>query len=352
MKKMTVGELLDHPDLQGRISPDKKEAIIQSLSVTFKTEENPLYVRILFGLGAWFAAGFLISSMGMFFVFNNGMGSMMCGAVLLFLAISVGKAARTIFLDQLSLACAFAGNFLVLMGSAVMLRDSVILVILISHTVVLSIVYPLYNSKIYRFIAPIALAILATAEIFASEALYLLHGLITAETLCFGFLLLYERRSLLLTPLLYSAALMLPATLLFVNFMNMGVWYAEYATPLWPSSLVITAGLVYFYLHLAGGLSYFREPWLMLSISSTLLLGLFTTPGVLVALGLMIAGYAFSDRILTAMSFCFLPCFLVVFYYSMAITLAYKSAVVLGSGILLLVIRWIAGKLIPGEGGT
>jgi uncharacterized membrane protein len=72
-------------------------------------------------------------------------------------------------------------------------------------------------------------------------------------------------------------------------------------------------------------------------------LGIFTTPGILVAVGLLIAGYAFGDRILTALAYLSLPSFLVFFYYALNVDLAHKSLVIAGSGVLLLVVRWIAG---------
>ncbi|MCI5227648.1 MAG: DUF4401 domain-containing protein, partial [Candidatus Electrothrix sp. AX2] len=79
----------------------------------------------------------------------------------------------------------------------------------------------------------------------------------------------------------------------------------------------------------------------------TVLLGIFTTPGILVAIALLVTGYAFGDRILTGLAYLFLPCFLIVFYYALHIDLAYKSYVVAGSGLLLLAVRWIVQYLQP-----
>ncbi|MCI5223928.1 MAG: DUF4401 domain-containing protein [Candidatus Electrothrix sp. AR4] len=60
-------------------------------------------------------------------------------------------------------------------------------------------------------------------------------------------------------------------------------------------------------------------------------------------------GHAFGDRILTLFALLFLPCFLVVFYYALHIDLAYKSYVVAGSGLLLLIVRHILNHLRPKE---
>ncbi|MBI4777851.1 DUF4401 domain-containing protein [Candidatus Desantisbacteria bacterium] len=88
---------------------------------------------------------------------------------------------------------------------------------------------------------------------------------------------------------------------------------------------------------------------MVLAILSTILLGIFTTPGILVAIGLLVVGYTFGDRILTVLSYLFLPCFLIVFYYALNIDLAYKSWVVAGSGVILLVVHWIVKNLQPEE---
>jgi uncharacterized membrane protein len=47
------------------------------------------------------------------------------------------------------------------------------------------------------------------------------------------------------------------------------------------------------------------------------------------------------------LAYLFLPCFLIVFYYALHVDLAYKSYVVAGSGLLLLVVRQIIHYLQP-----
>jgi uncharacterized membrane protein len=160
---------------------------------------------------------------------------------------------------------------------------------------------------------------------------------------------LLKKRSESLTPLVYSAAAMLPATLLFMNLTQIDLWEIYFRIPLWPSSIVLAAGLIYLYFHLAGGWKLFREPLLILAVISTILLGVFTTPGILVAIGLLVVGYSFDDPILTELSYLFLVCFLVVFYYALGVDLAHKSWVITGSGVLLLIVRWIARRFESGD---
>jgi uncharacterized membrane protein len=177
-----------------------------------------------------------------------------------------------------------------------------------------------------------------------------MHFLVAAETIFAGTLLLLKKRRAWVEPLVYSAALMLPTTLLLMNLTHADLGRLTgqldwgFKEPLWPSSLLLTIGLIYLYFQLAGGKKLFQNSLLILAVLSTILLGIVTTPGILVAIGLLIVGYAFDDRILTGLSYLFLLCFLVVFYYTLNIDLATKSWVIGGSGVVLLIVRWISGR--------
>ncbi len=348
----TIGELLAHPKVQGLVSQEDADRIAASLGKSEQASKDPVYIRILSGFGAWFSAMFLILCLGISRMLESGTGTIIWGIIFLVAAIIIARASKAAFLSQFSLALAFAGNTLILIGAAIEIGSPDVSVILITHAVVCAVVYPLYANSIYRFLAPTALVVFATAWIVEEEAFVLMHVLIAAETFLAGILLLRKKRPPLLTPLVYSAAAMLPATLLFMNLMQVDIWRTDFNEPLWPSNILLSGGLIYLYFHLAGGLKRLREPWLILAIVSTILLGIFTTPGIPVAVGLLIVGYAFGDRILTALSYLFVPCFLVFFYYALNVDLAHKSWVIAGSGVLLLVVRWIAGHCQPKEVAT
>ena len=346
---LTIGQLLEHPKVREVISREDAERIAASLATSEQASKDPIYIRILNGIGAWFAAMFLIFFIGITKMFESGAGTIIWGIIFLVAAIIIARVSKAPFLRQISLALAFAGNTLVLVGAAVEMNTPHVSALLLVHAVVCPVVYYLYSNSIYRLLAPMALVVFATAWIIEEEVFVLMHVLIAAETLLAGILLLRKKLPPLLTPLVYSAAAMLPATLLFMNLTQIHIWRDKFSTPLWPSSILLAAGLIYLYFRLAGDLKRLREPGLICAIVSTVLLGIFSTPGILVAIGLLILGYAFGDRILMALSYLFLPCFLVVFYYALNIDLAYKSWVIASSGTLLLVVRWIAGRLRPGE---
>ncbi len=345
----TIGELLAHPMVQGFVSREEAAGIAERLAAAGQASNDPLYIRILSGIGAWFAAACFILFLAISELLGSGASAIVVGILLLGAATMLSRAGGKTFPSQLSLALAFAGNVLVVFGAAAVFERHAILAALGAHAVVCAVVYPIHVNSVYRFLAPTALAMLATAWIYEEEAFVLMHLLMAAETLFAGVGLLRKRRPPRLAPLVYSAAAMAPATILFMNLLEVDMWGPGYNEPTWPSSLLLAGALVYLYFHLAGGWKRLREPWMILAIASTILLGAFTTPGVLVAIALLVAGHAFGDRILMSMSFLFLPCFLVLFYYAMNIDLAHKSLVIAGSGALLLVVRHLAGRFPPGE---
>jgi MFS family permease len=345
----TINELLEHPNVQALISPEEARKITDHLSKTENDEKDPMYIRILIGVGAWFAAAFLLPFFIISDIVNSEEGAIICGVLLLAISCVIVQLRKGTFLEQLALALAFAGNILTVVGAAEAFSWEGITSALLMHATVCAVIYPLYPSTTYRFLAPIVLAIMATLWIIEQEAFFLIHAVIAAEMLLAGFLLLWQKCPSRLMPLAYASATTLLATLLFMNLTQVHLWRTNFSEPLWPSSLLLSGGLLYLLyllLHLAGS-KRFTEPWMMLALVVTVLLGIFTTPGILVAIALLVTGYAFGDRILTGLAYLFLPCFLIVFYYALHIDLAYKSYVVAGSGLLLLAVRWIVQYLQP-----
>ncbi len=343
---LTIEDVLTHSRVRPLLAEGDVDRILDHLRVANASEKEPVYIRILVGIGAWFAALCLILFLAVASLIDSGAGAVLWGGVMLGAAVVPGRWRRGIFVSQLSLAMAIAGNLLVLFGFAEYSGFDEIGVIVFAHAVITLLMYPLYSNSTYRFLSPTALAALVVFWIVDARVSVWFHGLAAAEIVLVGTLFLSRRRMPALEPLAYSAALMLPVVLLILNLSQAHLWRTDFNEPLWPSNLILALGLIILYLYLAG-VHHLRDSWMILAVTATLLLGVFTTPGILVAVGLLVMGYAFGDRVLSAFAFLFLPLFLVVFYYALNIDLAYKSAVVAGSGVLLLLVRKIAGWCRP-----
>lgn len=345
----TLNELLSKLSTQGKMNQSE----IERIEMSFDTEQiadDPLFIRILTGTGSWFTAAFLILFLFISKLIDSHESIFICGLIFLVIAIVISRTSKSIYLSQLSLALAIAGNILVLLGAVETVHKNELAVSIFIQAVVCAVVYPLYPSSIYRFLAPSGISILAIVWIFDKEAFGFIHVLIAAEILLAGILFLRKKRPAFLTPLAYSATTMLPLTILIMNLTQIHLWQDNFNEPLWPSCVLLSCGLVYLFIHLADGIKI-REPWLILAVSSTVFLGIFTTPGILVAIALLVMGYAFGDRILSSMSHFFMPCFLILFYYAMNIDLAHKSYIIAASGLFLLAVRWVALRIRP-EGVT
>ncbi len=90
----------------------------------------------------------------------------------------------------------------------------------------------------------------------------------------------------------------------------------------------------------AGGWGKLNSAVLRIACGGTLVLGLISAPGLLLAIGMLVLGYAKQDRILTVGGALSFPIYLFYFYYDLDLNLLHKSFILIGSGLLLLAIRF------------
>lgn len=196
----TIREILGHLDVQRLVSQKELMRIDESLDKSDQTSKDPIYMHILLGFGAWFAALFLISFCGMSHIFEDKFLTTFFGIIFLVAAIFITRVNKATFFSQLSLALAFSGNIMVLIGIANGFGTHELSVIIITQAIICVIVYPFYDNAIYRFLAPTALAVLITTWIITEKVFFLIHALVTAEAFLVGTLLFYRKRPHLLTP--------------------------------------------------------------------------------------------------------------------------------------------------------
>ena len=93
-----------------------------------------------------------------------------------------------------------------------------------------------------------------------------------------------------------------------------------------------------------GGWEGLRAGWMKWALALCFLLGALSSPGIVLAVCLLLLGYSMDDRITIALGVVFLPINIVIFYWSLDIDLAYMSWVLLTSGAALLVLRSIGRR--------
>ncbi len=103
--------------------------------------------------------------------------------------------------QRLALALALAGNILILAATLDFSHSRDGLNALMAHAVVCTVVYALFPSAVYRFLAPILLATLCVVWIVCKDLAMLFHGLVGLEMLLVGYLFLQKRLPAALRPL-------------------------------------------------------------------------------------------------------------------------------------------------------
>ncbi|MGB0583276.1 MAG: DUF4401 domain-containing protein, partial [Limisphaerales bacterium] len=125
---------------------------------------------------------------------------------------------------------------------------------------------------------------------------------------------------------------------LFFNIWQVTTWQQQWEHSLLPTSAVLTIALSLLVWQ-AAKQNNLDQPHLLGLIVASFVLGILTTPGVLIAIGLLVLGHLNNDSRLTKIAHAFLAASLWFYYYRMDVDLAYKSYVVAASGILLLAVR-------------
>lgn len=338
----TVREMADGWQSRGYLDDSGRAALESWLKDRREETPDPVYIRILIGIAAWAAAVCFIAFLSLLRLVDPDEPSMLLwGLLFLAGAVILRRVGRRVFPVQLALAFGSAGNALVVAWGGFEYHHSLGAVgslALFQALVCLAMYWP-YRETVFRFLSPlIALAFATTWVLNENDLGFLLHVLIGLETLGVGLILAGGRGGRPMVPLGYACAAAGPASIILFSVVP------GLHIPVWPTSALVSLGVIWLFTWAAGGADRARHEWLAIAAAATVLLAVFTTPGIPAALGILTLGYARRDRPLLALGFLFLPVFIVVYYYSLNVDLAYKSYVLAGSGLVLLAARFVIGR--------
>lgn len=344
-KAETVSRQVDILRSTGELSPKELETIAIRLQEYAEEAEEPLFVRALLGAGAWSAA--ILTMLSVQFVLQ-GKGLLFCGVALLVLAVGLSRAGKGIFVYQLTLALAVVGNIGILVGAASILPGELLPAMTTLQFALCLILYPLLSNAAFRFAAPVSAVGLVAAWIAETGTTALFHLLVAAELGIFFALSVRSPRVPACFPLEAAATLLLPMTFLIFHLDQLLSPIPHPPAPLWPSGLLLCAGLIFVLFHPLVAQPGVSGLWKFGFLLVSLLPGLFTSPGVCVAMILLLLGRARDDRYLTVLGGLTLPVFLGFSYHTLDIDLTHKSWVIAGSGLLLLGLRQLLAHICPG----
>lgn len=116
----------------------------------------------------------------------------------------------------------------------------------------------------------------------------------------------------------------------------------------WGVSLLTFIATAMLYLHLLPDATDLSRKTHLPVLLVVAILALFGMHGVLFALALMAWGHVRHDRVLWVTGLLYLPAYLIAYYYALDMTLLMKSYVLLGSGAVVLLARYVLKRFFMG----
>ncbi len=327
-------------------------------------QDNPLYLRALAGIGAIIAGALFFYLLYFLGFLDFGSPSLvvngaifMGGAALLYRA-GLAKGApggqqtpslKQDFLIQSALTLLQIGKITFVFGAAQLLDDSLGWTGAWAITAILFLVgsysYLIFPSSLERFIAAITVLLSVWVSLLISEkqgtqiALY--HLVLLGHFAAIG-LFLYRsvwRRHL---PGLFDALLISLCFGIGIVAMEADIGALSLALlPIGPAisvsvQILLASMIILLILWVAGGRHAARHPAVMAAMAGVVCLALLSDAGILLALGLLIMGYATHRAHQIALGLAFAVYFVARYYYYFDLTLAQKSLILILSGGLLL----------------
>jgi hypothetical protein len=327
---------------------DRNQALSDFIISQQQETELPLYLRALIGVGAFIASvcfiGFLVAAE--IISFRNETGMIIWGLIFVAAAIGLQQIAgadntvKHSFFMQSSFTSMAVGKTLFVFGATEILESgwgaSIATLIITGAT------YHIYRMSIDRFLSSFAVIfsilvnILLDPDVSGAREL-LFNGFFLFQIAGAAILFTHGKIKCDYIPLSYAFAFSLCVSILFLaSQAEFGYW--QHKGLIHPAfvNVVLTGGLIALIGWAAGGMEKLKREALLLASSGAVLLGLISAPGIILAIGLMILGYAKHEKLLITLGGLLTPIFLFLYYYNLDISLMHKSGILLGSGVLLL----------------
>ncbi|MGB0386857.1 MAG: DUF4401 domain-containing protein [Ardenticatenaceae bacterium] len=345
---MTILQVMEQLTGNGFLSADQQAEMTATLDAYDNDVEKhaPWYIRALMGLSAWIAALLLLTFL-MGALLDGGISALIVG--LLFCGVAVPlrwrasrSASDSTFTEQLALALSLAGQLLFLIGVAD-LTNSTQATVLAAIMLEIALI-ALYPDLLHRFLSTLVIIGALTVLLWDLEILEVVHGLIIL--LAAEMLWIWERQAQWVTgkvemysrPIGYGLAVGLLG-LLSISLLAVGEvrfwWISAFGL------LLVLLIQEYWILIYYGVEVPSAFPVALFCGSTLLLVPAFQTPGILGGLIVLLLGFRHGNRLLMGLAILFLIFFIIGFYYNLEISLLNKSFILMGTGLLILMFRYV-----------
>lgn len=316
------------------------------------TPKQAWYLRLFVGVSAWSAAFLFTVFLFEAEILSDERGILLLGIVFIGLAVGINILnLRNEFSGQFGLALSLTGQALSIFGLAQTSTDSFIvpgLIIALELALIL-----VYDDRLHRVLSTMVIVGTTVYVIFDWEVLGLLHVLILALAIGAVFFSLRERqfqtvgKEDLFQPVRLGISISLLGVLLLPigsNFLPLRSW--------WIAAMILLWVLLSLILEIAKDLAVDWKsgavPWLIFG-SMILFFPALRMPGILGAVLLLLLGFWRGNRLLMGLASLFLLSYIGAFYYSLDWTLMQKSVGLMGTGLLMLLLRYLVLEYRTGE---
>jgi hypothetical protein len=312
---------------------------------------TPWYVRVMLGAAGVIAAVFLLAFVGagLSFVIKSEAFSVLAGLLLVAAAYGLFTAGpRSDFVAMFALAVSLAGQALLAFGIFMMFegRGTLPYAVFALVEATLALVIP---SFIHRAGTAYAAALAFEYACYAAGIWYLPVGVlgvaVAASWLSEARLAKFHSVAAPISYGLTLAFIQMESTPLFRHTIGIrsDSRVMEYASA-WTGEALVAAALVatvWLLIRRAGWAS--TSPRAVLALGAALAFGAasFNAPGIAGGLMIVVLGFANGNRVLTGLGIAALLFYVFAYYYLLQETLLFKSGVLLATGFVLLVARWI-----------
>lgn len=305
-------------------------------------ESSPWYVKALAGVGAWFAAFFLGTFFGVAGLIDSWESMVIWGAILAVAAIGLKRWLRnSIFWGQLAFAFSLAGQGL-LIGGVGWQVESITTAALFAAGLA-ALMFLLYPDTLHRLLTLLLFVVAWLVIIYEREQPDLIH--LVALGLAVGSVAVWQGELRLIVsrwhpfraPLAYGLPIALfgLCILPLIDFFGVSHW--------WWTAGGLALLLLYVAYQILRDLDWSPlSPVGLWTVAAVLLLLVpaYSTPGILAALIMLLLGYWRGSSLLMGLATLFLLFFLSAYYYNLDITLLNKSYILMGTGSVLLALRF------------
>ncbi len=329
------------------IPPAPRSVIEQQLTALARKPREPAWLKAISAIGGWIAAWTMLPMLVFFIglVWRTDASAPMITLGALFLAASVAIS-RSIpdktFLQQMNLALAVGSFTIINIGFLTQMKVEAWGTFALMQCVISAVTYPLFKDGPYRFLVSlwsIIAVVMWRGLVNHSMGSVNVTLIIVILALATAVLWAWRARPAILNPLAYALALGLAGTVFF-HALVLNMAWRQFGGSSVTGAISIAAALVGMIAFLNRGVDSLASPWLIGVALIAAAMAWFGEMGVLTAMLLTIAAFAWGDKLLSAFAWIFLAGFMFFFYYQMAVPLSMKAAIIGGSGAAFLALRF------------